>query len=175
VRLQEFFTCRKIWLHGTFRLYFPSERKLCCGFLSPLRIHLLGWVQNSNLWVQWQAHSIPGRNERILPLASVCRPTLGPTQPPVQWVPGVLSPGLKRGRSVTLTTHPHLVPRSRMSRNYTSSPPSPFVACSETALAFIYNITNVLISRNFLHVGCSEVANAVRTCWHHHKTHSSRR
>jgi hypothetical protein len=32
-------------------------------------------------------------------------------------------PGAKRGRGVTLTTHPHLVPRSRMSRNYISSPP----------------------------------------------------
>jgi hypothetical protein len=36
----------------------------------------------------------------------------GPTQPPVQWVPGVLSQGVKRGRGVMLTTHPHLVPRS---------------------------------------------------------------
>jgi hypothetical protein len=36
----------------------------------------------------------------------------------------VLSPWLKRGRGVTLTTHPHLVPRTRMSRSYTSSPPS---------------------------------------------------
>jgi hypothetical protein len=36
---------------------------------------------------------------------------------------GVLSPGVKRGRGVMLTTHPHLVPRSWMSRNYTSSPP----------------------------------------------------
>jgi hypothetical protein len=45
--------------------------------------------------------------------------------PPVQWVPGVLSLGVKRGRNVTLTTHPHLVPRLRMSmsRSYTSSPP----------------------------------------------------
>jgi hypothetical protein len=42
---------------------------------------------------------------------------------PAQWVPGVLSPGVKRGRGVTLTTHPHLVPRLRMSRSYTSSPP----------------------------------------------------
>jgi hypothetical protein len=30
----------------------------------------------------------------------------GAHQPPVQWLPGVLSPGVKRGRSVTLTTHP---------------------------------------------------------------------
>jgi hypothetical protein len=44
---------------------------------------------------------------RIFPLVSVSRPDLGPTQPPVQWVPGVLSPGLKRSLGVTLTTHPH--------------------------------------------------------------------
>jgi hypothetical protein len=50
-------------------------------------------------------------------LAPASRPTLGPTQPPIQWVPVV-----KRGRGVTLTTH-HLVPRLRMSRSYTSSSP----------------------------------------------------
>jgi hypothetical protein len=66
----------------------------------------------------------------------VSRPALGPTQPPAQWVPGVLSPGLKRGRGVTLTTHPHLVPRSRMSRSIPTFLTSAFVACSGTALAF---------------------------------------
>jgi hypothetical protein len=35
--------------------------------------------------------SIPGRGKKIFPLASVSRPALRPTQPPVQWVPGVLS------------------------------------------------------------------------------------
>jgi hypothetical protein len=59
----------------------------------------------------------------MFPLSSVSRPALRPTQPPVQWVPGVLSPGVKCGRGLTLTTHPHLVPRSRPSRSYTSSPP----------------------------------------------------
>jgi hypothetical protein len=43
-------------------------------------------------------------------------------------------PGAKRGRGVTLTTHPHLVPMSGMSRSYTSSPPSACVVCSGTAL-----------------------------------------
>ena len=33
------------------------------------------------------------------------RPALGPTQPPLQWVQG-LSPGVKYGRGVLLTTHP---------------------------------------------------------------------
>jgi hypothetical protein len=37
----------------------------------------------------------PRRGHRIFPLTSVSRPVLGPTQPPVQWVPGVLSPGIK--------------------------------------------------------------------------------
>jgi hypothetical protein len=37
----------------------------------------------------------PRRGLRIFPLSSVSRPALGPTQPPVQCVPGVLSPGVK--------------------------------------------------------------------------------
>jgi hypothetical protein len=51
------------------------------------------------------------------------RPALWPTQPPVQWVPGVLSLGLKHGWGMTLTIHPRVVPRSRISRSCTSSLP----------------------------------------------------
>jgi hypothetical protein len=40
--------------------------------------------------------------------ATESRPALGPTQLPVQWVPGVLSPGVKCGHGLTLTAHPHL-------------------------------------------------------------------
>jgi hypothetical protein len=35
---------------------------------------------------------------------------------------GVLPLGPTHGRGITLTTHPHLVPRSGMNRSYTSSP-----------------------------------------------------
>jgi hypothetical protein len=65
----------------------------------------------------------PRQRERVFLLVSASISVLGPTQPPVQWVPGVLSPGAKRGRGVTLTTYPHLVPRSRTSRSYTSPTP----------------------------------------------------
>jgi hypothetical protein len=41
------------------------------------------------------------------------RPAWGPTQPPIQWVPGALSLGVKRpGREAA--THLQLVPRSRI-------------------------------------------------------------
>jgi hypothetical protein len=61
----------------------------------------------------------------------------GATQPPVQWVPGVLSLGVKRGRGVTLTTYPHLVPRSWLSRSYISSPPTVSMACRGNALLYL--------------------------------------
>jgi hypothetical protein len=81
--------------------------------------------------------SIPDR-DKIFLLASYVQ--TGSAAHPVQWVPVVLSPGVKRGRGVTLTTHPHLVPRLRMSRSYTSTPPCATMACSRTALLF-YNFS----------------------------------
>jgi hypothetical protein len=54
--------------------------------------------------------------------SSLCPYQLRPTQSPIQRVPTVLSPGVKCGVGVTLTTHPYLVQMSWMSRSYTSSP-----------------------------------------------------
>jgi hypothetical protein len=63
-------------------------------------------------------------------LIAVCtQPALGPTQPPVQSVLGVLSPGVKCGRNLMLTTHPLLLPRLNP-----LSPQAPFMACSESTL-----------------------------------------
>jgi hypothetical protein len=50
------------------------------------------------------------------------RPSLGPTQPPVQWVLGALPLGVKRP-DVKLTTHLHLVSRSKNMWSYTSALP----------------------------------------------------
>jgi hypothetical protein len=61
----------------------------------------------------------PAEAKDFFSQASVFRPALRPTQPPIPSMPEV-----KRGRGVMLTTYPHLVPRSRMSRGYSSSPPS---------------------------------------------------
>jgi hypothetical protein len=82
--------------------------------------------------------SIPDRGERIFPLVFVSRPVLGPIQPPVQCVPGVLCAGLKCGRGVTLITHPYIMPRSNLIwvRAIPPLPPRAFRACSETTLAF---------------------------------------
>jgi hypothetical protein len=76
----------------------------------------------------------PRQGQRIFLLSYVSRPAPGPTQAPLQWVPGVLSPGIKRGRGVMLTTQPYLVPRLGMSRSYTPVPQSLSMACSGTAL-----------------------------------------
>jgi hypothetical protein len=92
------------------------------------------WSLLTNIWQEFIASirsrdssvsimSGYGLDERACPLASVSRLALGPTQPAVQWVLGVLSPGVKRSRGMTLTIHPHLLQRSWMSRSCTSSPP----------------------------------------------------
>jgi hypothetical protein len=54
-------------------------------------------------------------------------------KPPIQWVPGALSLGVKR-QVMKLTTHIHLVPRSRMRGSIPALPKYTFMAsCSVKA------------------------------------------
>jgi hypothetical protein len=71
------------------------------------------------------------QRQRIFPLAFM---SLRPIQVAVQLEPDVLYLGLKCNRGVTLTTHPHLVSRSRMSRSYTSLPCRLYGGCGTTFL-----------------------------------------
>jgi hypothetical protein len=82
----------------------------------------------------------PRQGQKIHP-TSASRPALGPTQPPVQWVPGALSLGVKHGR----TTHPLLVSCLRKSRSYTSFPPSISKACRGTILLYFTHVCICLL------------------------------
>jgi hypothetical protein len=91
---------------------------------------------------------------RDFPLTSVSRLALGLTHPPVQWVPGVVSPRVKSGWGLTLTTHPHLVPRSWMSRSCTASPPCASIGVLWGCFPFYLNMAAALFaetSDNFQH------------------------
>jgi hypothetical protein len=60
---------------------------------------------------------------------------------------GVLSPGVKCGRGVTLATHTHLVPRLRMSRSCTSSPPHvpPWRVAGQFYFFFTFTYTAIFL------------------------------
>jgi hypothetical protein len=70
--------------------------------------------------------SIPGRGKIFL-FSEASRPALGPIQPPIEWVPGALSLGVKRpGREAD-----HSPPTSAEVKKtwiYTSTPPYVFMA-----------------------------------------------
>jgi hypothetical protein len=67
--------------------------------------------------------SIPGRG-KISVLSTATIPALGPTQPPIQWIPGALSLGVKRpGREAD-----HSPPSSAEIKNGVAIPPLPHMS-----------------------------------------------
>jgi hypothetical protein len=97
------------------------------------------YLSQYSVWLRSGRTSFdPGQGQRIFPLTSASRLALGPTQPPIQWVPGALFLGVKCGWGVMLTIHPLLVPRLRKSRSYTSSHPNAPVWSITGPLYFFY-------------------------------------
>jgi hypothetical protein len=76
---------------------------------------------------------------RFVFISTWSRPILGPTQPPIQWVPGATSPGIKRpGREADQSP-----PTSAEVKNtsiYTSTPPYVFMAFSFSVLLRLLSI-----------------------------------
>jgi glutaredoxin len=98
-------------------------------------------------WVNIKSVHIENREIKLVIVQMLHnRPALGPIQPPIQWAPGVHSRRVKRSRGVTLTTHPHLTPRSRMHRSYIPLPLGAYMASSGTAFTLLF--TSVFIYQN---------------------------
>jgi hypothetical protein len=74
-------------------LFIHTPRDLLGHFISTTNIIIC--EPGSSGWTTGRSGFDSRLGQRIFPLTSVSRPTLGPTQPPVQWVPGVLSSGGK--------------------------------------------------------------------------------
>jgi hypothetical protein len=56
--------------------------------------------------MDWMTGLRSPAGEKDFFLVSASKPVLGTTQLGIQWVLGVLSPGVKHGQGVVLTTHP---------------------------------------------------------------------
>jgi hypothetical protein len=113
-------------------------------------------------WTTGRSGFDPRQGQRIFPLTSVSWRALRPTQPPVRWVPGFFPRGKARQRRDADHSPPSSA-QARMSRSYTSSPPSATMACSWTALlcfCFLCLCWTNWISTSVLYV----ISNIVFTC-----------
>jgi hypothetical protein len=73
----------------------------------------------------------PGRGWDFLLFTTETRPALGPTQAPIQWVPGGSFPGIKRpGRETD-----HTPPSSTEVQNAWSSTSTPSIRCHGMVLS----------------------------------------
>jgi hypothetical protein len=101
------------WRHSTHHSA-TSDAFILCYFMT--RSRYSDWLRAGRLRGR---SSSPGRVKNFL-FSTSSRPALGPTH----WVPGALFPGV-RWPGVKLTTHLHLVPRSRKCESIHPLPHTP--------------------------------------------------
>jgi len=97
------------------------------------------------------------------------RSALGPTQPPVQWVPGH-SPGVSSSRGVTLAPYPLLVSWSRKSRAipivllWAVRPVQNLSACTRVHFTFftVWGLVSTRVKN------CVEERHVIEKSWWHH-------
>jgi hypothetical protein len=132
---------------GTYYSAFLAKRNMIHVKILQL-IQEPGYLSQYSVWL-WTGWSwLYPQRERIFPLASVSKPALGPTQPShPMGTRGPFPRGKVRPGHDTDYSPPHLVLRSRMSWSYNFSPPNTFMACSGTALQFIWIAISEYINR----------------------------
>jgi hypothetical protein len=129
----------------TFNLYVSSANELlqcCLHFICSLWLEEPGQLNCIALCYRlddWGLEYPQGL--RIFLFTTESIPAVGPTQPPIQWVPETLCLGVN-GRGVKLTTHHHLVLRSECVELYLHSPILPMAWCSlkKRTGTFIYDL-----------------------------------
>jgi hypothetical protein len=98
-----------------------ADRRVFCPTVERARWHVTGGLSNKDRIITVTPGFDPRERQRIFPV--VCVRTSSEANPAsCPMGTGGSFPGVKRGRSVTLTTHPHLLPRSRMIRSHIVSP-----------------------------------------------------
>jgi hypothetical protein len=117
------------------------RRRQDCMFLEDTDDRNLNALRCS--FVSWVARGWKTRRPRFehrqkrKDFSSILCVQTGSGADPTSCTMGIGGPFGAKARPVRDADHsPHLVPRSRMSRSYTSSPPGAFMACSGTILAF---------------------------------------
>jgi len=89
----QFLPASKVQIFGTALSISSTAQDLLWGHVSSVGTATYYWLDSPGIESRWGRYFL-----------HPSRPGLGPSQPPIQWVPG-LSRGLC-GRSVALTTHP---------------------------------------------------------------------
>jgi hypothetical protein len=96
------------------------------NIICTLRDSLVGITTGYELDDREGRSSSPGRdNNFVFSISS--RPALGPTQPPIQWVPGALFPGVKRPGSEA-DHSPPATAEVKKTCIYTTTTPYAFIA-----------------------------------------------